>query len=330
MNNILEVKNLGINVAEYKSEKKLVEDVSFNVKKEGALGIVGESGCGKSITALSIMKLLSPPLKITSGEILFEKEGNKVDLINKGSSFMRKIRGNDISMIFQEPMTALDPLFTIEYQIMEVLKFHTNLSKKEMRQRALEMLVKVGIPQPDRVMKDYPHQLSGGMLQRIVISMALICNPKILIADEPTTALDVTIQAQILELINDLRVSYGTSVIMITHDLGVVAETCEDVLVLYAGQVVEEANVVDLFHNTAHPYTKGLIKAVKSLGDKSTELYTISGAVPMAGEYGKGCRFQNRCDVSIPICKTKMPELIDIGNGHKSRCWLNCGGDIDE
>lgn len=329
MKNILEIKNLGINVIEKKSTKELVKGISFDVKRKGSLGIVGESGCGKSITALSIMKLLSPPLKAVEGEILFDHGDSKVDLMKADSRFMRKIRGKEISMIFQEPMTALDPLFTIEYQIMEVLKFHTDLSQKEMRSKALEMLNKVGIPQADKVMKDYPHQLSGGMLQRIVISMALICNPKLLIADEPTTALDVTIQAQILELINDLRESHDTSVIMITHDLGVIAETCEDVLVFYAGQVVEQASVEDLFYNTAHPYTKGLIKAVKYLGDKSKDLFTIPGTVPMAGEFSPGCRFQNRCDVSLPICKTQAPELIDIGQGHKSRCWLQDRGNIN-
>lgn len=329
MNNILEIKNLGINVVEYKSEKALVEGVSFNVKKEGSLGIVGESGCGKSITALSIMKLLSSPLKIVEGEILFNNKEGQVDILKLNPAQMRKIRGNDISMIFQEPMTALDPLFTIEYQIMEVLKFHTKLSKKEMREKALEILTKVGIPQPARVMKDYPHQLSGGMLQRIVISMALICNPQLLIADEPTTALDVTIQAQILDLINELKSSFGTSVIMITHDLGVVAETCEDVVVLYAGQVVEEASVEELFHNTAHPYTKGLIKAVESLGDKTKDLYTIKGMVPMAGEYSSGCRFANRCRESLPICNIKPPRLLEVSEGHKCRCWLYDRGNID-
>lgn len=329
MKDILNIKNLEINVVQAKSEKTLVDDVSLKVKKKGSLGIVGESGCGKSITALSIMQLLSYPLKVTKGEILFNNNGEIVDIRKANNSQMRKIRGKEISMIFQEPMTALDPLFTIEEQITEVLKIHTNLNKKEMRDLALEMLIKVGIPRPDRVMKDYPHQLSGGMLQRVVISMALICNPKLLIADEPTTALDVTIQAQILELINELKVSYETSVIMITHDLGVIAETCDDVIVFYAGQVVEEANVADLFHNTAHPYTKGLIKAVESLGDKSIELFTIPGIVPVAGEFSSGCRFADRCNVSMPICKVKPPKLIEIAEGHKCRCWLHDRGNID-
>ncbi len=329
MENILEIKNLGIDVMGKQNNKELVKDVSFNVKRKGSLGIVGESGCGKSITALSIMKLLDSPLEVVEGEIFFNQDDKQIDIMEASPNEMRNIRGKDISMIFQEPMTALDPLFTIEYQIMEVLKFHTKLSKKEMREKALDMLVKVGIPQPDRVMKDYPHQLSGGMLQRIVISMALICNPKLLIADEPTTALDVTIQAQILELINELRQTNNTSVIMITHDLGVIAETCEDVIVFYAGQVVEEANVEELFYNTAHPYTKGLIKAVKFLGDKSKDLFTIPGTVPMAGEFSVGCRFENRCDVSLPICKTKAPRLVDISDGHKCRCWHYDGGNIN-
>lgn len=330
MNNILEIKNLGIDVVGAITEKVLVDDVSFNVKRKGSLGIVGESGCGKSITALAIMQLLTDPLKAVRGEILFNNNGEQIDIRKANNYNMRKIRGKEISMIFQEPMTALDPLFTIETQIIEVLKFHTKLKKKEMRDLALEMLVKVGIPHPNSVMKNYPHQLSGGMLQRVVISMALICNPKLLIADEPTTALDVTIQAQILELINELRVSYETSVIMITHDLGVIAETCEDVIVFYAGQVVEEATVKDLFHNTAHPYTKGLIRAVKSLGDKDKELFTIPGMVPVAGEFGRGCRFADRCDVSMPVCKIKAPRLIEISKGHKSMCWLYDRGNIVE
>lgn len=329
MSNILEIKNLGIDIIDNKSIKTLVDNVSFNVKRKGSLGIVGESGCGKSITALSIMNLLSHPLKATKGEILFNSNGDQIDIRKASNVFMRKIRGKEISMIFQEPMTALDPLFTIEDQIMEVLKFHTSLKKKEMRDLVLEMLTKVGIPQPDRVMKSYPHELSGGMLQRVVISMALICNPKLLIADEPTTALDVTIQAQILELINELKASYETSVIMITHDLGVIAETCEDVIVFYAGQIVEEAGIEDLFHNTAHPYTKGLINAVRSLGDKSKELFTIPGTVPVAGEFGKGCRFADRCDVSLPICKSKAPKLIEISEGHKCMCWLYDRGNIN-
>ncbi|MCK9444474.1 MAG: ABC transporter ATP-binding protein [Tissierellaceae bacterium] len=329
MDNILEVKNLNIDIVENKSTKSLVENVSFNVKRKGSLGIVGESGCGKSITAMSIMQLLSHPLKATKGKIIFNDGSKSIDMREANSNIMRKIRGKEISMIFQEPMTALDPLFTIEEQIAEVLKFHTDLKKVEMKKLVLEMLTKVGIPQPQRIMKNYPHQLSGGMLQRVVISMALILNPKLIIADEPTTALDVTIQAQILELINDLRSSYDTSIIMITHDLGVIAETCEDVIVFYAGQIVEEGNIMDIFHNTSHPYTKGLINAVRSLGDKETELFTIPGTVPVAGEFSKGCRFAERCGEAMAICREKEPELMEISPGHNTRCWLYNGGDTN-
>lgn len=322
MENILEVKNLSIDLAAKNSTKKLADNVSFNIGRKQSYGIVGESGCGKSITALSIMQLLSYPLKTSGGEIFFESESGKTDLLSLKNNEMRKLRGKEISMIFQEPMTALDPIFTIEQQIVEALKFHTDLNKNEMRSMALEMLKKVGIPRAEQILKEYPHQLSGGMLQRIMIAIALICRPRLLIADEPTTALDVTIQAQILELMNELKEIYDTSIIMITHDLGVIAETCEKVAVFYAGQVVEETDVVSLFHNTAHPYTTGLLKAVTSLGDKGRELYTIPGMVPAGGHTPKGCRFEERCGMSKDICRQKAPELVEIEKGHKCRCWL--------
>lgn len=328
MENLLEVKNIGIDLKTKDNYKKLADDVSFNIGKKQSFGIVGESGCGKSITALSIMQLLSYPLKVSSGQILFDSKKGKVDLLSLKNNEIRKIRGKEISMIFQEPMTALDPIFTIEQQIVETLKFHTNLSKKDMRSMALDMLKKVGIPRAEQILSEYPHQLSGGMLQRIMIAIALICKPKLLIADEPTTALDVTIQAQILELMNELKEFYDTSIIMITHDLGVIAETCERVAVFYSGQVVEEADAAVLFHNTAHPYTSGLLRAVTSIGDKSKELYTIPGMVPAGGHMPKGCRFEERCHRAMPICKEKAPELIEIEKGHKCRCWLyGEGGD---
>lgn len=328
MENLLEVKNIGIDLKTKDDYKKLVDDVSFNVGKKQSYGIVGESGCGKSITALSVMQLLSYPLKISSGQILFNSKDKKIDLLSLKSNEIRKIRGKEISMIFQEPMTALDPIFTIEQQIVETLRFHTSLSKKDMRNMALDMLQKVGIPRAEQILIEYPHRLSGGMLQRIMIAIALICKPKLLIADEPTTALDVTIQAQILDLMNELKEFYDTSIIMITHDLGVIAETCERVAVFYSGQVVEETDVAALFHNTAHPYTSGLLKAVTSIGDKSKELYTIPGMVPTGGYIPKGCRFEERCHRTMPICKEKAPELIEIEKGHKCRCWLYSeGGD---
>lgn len=327
MENLLEVKGLGIELKTKYSNKSLVDDVSFNIGKKQSYGIVGESGCGKSITALSIMHLLSYPLRTNNGQIFFDSENGKVDLLSLKNNEIRKIRGKEISMIFQEPMTALDPIFTIEQQIVETLGFHTKLSKKEMSNMALDMLKKVGIPRAEQILKEYPHQLSGGMLQRIMIAMALICKPRLLIADEPTTALDVTIQAQILDLMNELKESYDTSIIMITHDLGVIAETCEKVAVFYAGQIVEETDVVSLFHNTAHPYTKGLLKAVTSIGDKNKELFTIPGMVPAGGYIPKGCIFEERCSKAMAICKEKSPKLIEIEKGHKCRCWLHESGD---
>lgn len=328
MDNLLEVKSLNIDLITKGCTENLVDNVSFDIGKKQSYGIVGESGCGKSITALSIMQLLSYPLKVSGGEIFFDSESGSIDLLSLKNSEIRKIRGKEISMIFQEPMTALDPIFTIEQQIAETLKFHTNLNKKEMHGMALEMLKKAGIPRAEQILDEYPHQLSGGMLQRIMIAIALICKPKLLIADEPTTALDVTIQAQILDLMNELKESFGTSIIMITHDLGVIAETCERVAVFYAGQVVEETDVVSLFHNTAHPYTAGLLKAVTSLGDKSKTLYTIPGMVPAGGHMPKGCRFAERCGSVKEICRRETPVLAEIEKGHKCRCWLyGEGGD---
>ncbi|HBV68670.1 MAG TPA: peptide ABC transporter ATP-binding protein [Clostridiales bacterium] len=322
MSDLLSIKNLDIELTTKSSTKKLVDNVSFNVGKKQSYGIVGESGCGKSITALSIMQLLSYPLKTSNGKILFQPETESIDLLKLKNNEIRKLRGKEISMIFQEPMTALDPIFTIEQQIIETLKFHTDLNKAQMRDMSLNMLKKVGIPRAEQILKEYPHQLSGGMLQRIMIAIALICKPKLLIADEPTTALDVTIQAQILDLMNELKESYDTSIIMITHDLGVIAETCEKVAVFYAGQIVEETDVVSLFHNTAHPYSAGLLKAVTSLGDKSKNLYTIPGMVPTGGYAPVGCRFEERCDKAMEICRKRAPELIEIEDGHKCRCWL--------
>jgi oligopeptide/dipeptide ABC transporter ATP-binding protein len=263
--------------------------------------------------------LLTPPLMVTNGQIIFE---DKQDLLKLPESEMQKIRGKDISMIFQEPMTALDPLFTIGEQIAETVNLHSDLSKKDTTELCIEMLRKVGIPRPSEIMNEYPHELSGGMLQRVMIGIAMICNPKLLIADEPTTALDVTIQAQILDLMNNLKVTNDTSILMITHDLGVIAETCDRVAVLYAGQVVEEAVVNDIFHDTMHPYTEGLLKSVTSIDDRNKKLYSIKGMVPSVSEIPKGCRFADRCDMVKPICREKTPHLIDINSNHKCRCWL--------
>lgn len=327
MENLLKMRDLSIDL--YRGKKlplvKLVEGVDLDIGRRQTFGVVGESGCGKSITCSTIMGLLSFPLSVGQGSsIRFTKQdGESVEITDMNRAELQKLRGKDISMIFQEPMTALDPMYTIGEQIYETLRFHTSLTKSEMRAAALEMLNKVKIPRATEILNDYPHHLSGGMLQRVMIAIALINNPRLLIADEPTTALDVTIQAQILDLMNELRESYDTSVIMITHDLGVIAETCEIVAVFYAGQIVEQAPVVELFHAPAHPYTFGLLRSVMSLGSAEKTLYAISGQVPTAGHFAAGCRFADRCDRCMDRCRMGAPPLIDIGGGHLCRCWLH-------
>lgn len=327
MDHLLEIRNLSIELPQgrRKPPVKLVEGVDLTVRKKQNFGVVGESGCGKSITCSSIMGLLSFPLSLGQGSsIRFQQgDGREVEITGLSKAELRKLRGRDISMIFQEPMTALDPMYTIEEQICESLLFHASLSKAEMHDAALEMLRKVKIPRPEQILKDYPHHLSGGMLQRVMIAIALINNPRLLIADEPTTALDVTIQAQILDLMNELRESYDTSVIMITHDLGVIAETCEEVAVFYAGQVVEQSDVNTIFHAPAHPYTAGLLRSVLSLGGAQQELYTIQGTVPTAGNFSAGCRFADRCEHCMDICRNRAPALSEISSGHLCRCWLH-------
>ena len=327
MDHLLEIRNLSIELHQgrRKPPVKLVEGVDLTVRKKQNFGVVGESGCGKSITCSSIMGLLSFPLSLGQGSsIRFQQGyGREVEITGLSKAELRKLRGRDISMIFQEPMTALDPMYTIEEQICESLLFHASLSKAEMHDAALEMLRKVKIPRPEQILKDYPHHLSGGMLQRVMIAIALINNPRLLIADEPTTALDVTIQAQILDLMNELRESYDTSVIMITHDLGVIAETCEEVAVFYAGQVVEQSDVNTIFHAPAHPYTAGLLRSVLSLGGAQQELYTIQGTVPTAGNSSAGCRFADRCEHCMDICRNRAPALSEISPGHLCRCWLH-------
>ena len=327
MDHLLEIRNLSIELPQgrRKPPVKLVEGVDLTVRKKQNFGVVGESGCGKSITCSSIMGLLSFPLSLGQGSsIRFQQgDGREVEITGLSKAELRKLRGRDISMIFQEPMTALDPMYTIEEQICESLLFHASLSKAEMHDAALEMLRKVKIPRPEQILKDYPHHLSGGMLQREMIAIALINNPRLLIADEPTTALDVTIQAQILDLMNELRESYDTSVIMITHDLGVIAETCEEVAVFYAGQVVEQSDVNTIFHAPAHPYTAGLLRSVLSLGGAQQELYTIQGTVPTAGNFSVGCRFADRCEHCMDICRNRAPALSEISPGHLCRCWLH-------
>jgi oligopeptide/dipeptide ABC transporter ATP-binding protein len=294
-----------------------VDDCSFAVSRGQTIGIVGESGCGKSVTSLSIMRLIpNPPGQISGGKIIFEGQ----DLLTLSDAAMRKIRGNKISMIFQEPMTSLNPVYTIGDQISEVFRLHRNASKSEARERTIEILRKVRMPSPEKRVDEYPHQLSGGMRQRVMIAMALACEPSLLIADEPTTALDVTIQAQILDLINHLREETGMACILITHDLGVVAETCDFVAVMYGGKIVESAPVRELFANPRHPYTQGLLRSIPRLGKHTKRLSTIPGMVPSLGQFPPGCRFQDRCSHKKPICEEKLPELRSVSVEAKAAC----------
>lgn len=297
-----------------------VDGVSFSLYEGEILGVVGESGCGKSVTSLSIMGLVpSPPGKITGGEIVYKEQ----DLTTFSQKEFRKIRGKDIAMIFQEPMTSLNPLFTIGNQLTEAIAIHNkDWSKKQIRARAIEMMKLVGLPRAEELFKDYPHQLSGGMRQRVMIAMALVCDPAILIADEPTTALDVTIQAQILALMKDLNRRLNTAVMMITHDLGVVAETCERVVVMYGGKIVEEGLVEEIFKNPQHPYTKGLIQSIPDMRYKKQRLYAIPGNVPKPGSVKQGCRFAERCEFAFERCRLEEPLLYVVSPEHKSRCFL--------
>ena len=304
---------------------KAVNDVSFSLNKGHTLGIVGESGCGKSITSLSVMRLIdSPPGKIVGGKILFKGE----DLLAKSEEEMRRVRGKRIAMIFQEPMTSLNPVYTVGRQIEEALLIHESMTKKEAKRRALEMLRLVRIPLPEKRFDEYPHQLSGGMRQRVMIAIALACSPELLICDEPTTALDVTIQAQILALIDELKEKTGTSVIMITHDLGVISEIADEVLIMYAGEIVEYAPKTQLFQNPLHPYTQGLIACVPKLGRDSDRLQTIEGTVPSFDDMPAGCTFWPRCPFAESICKEKKPPLIDCGN-RTVRCHRYAGKEED-
>lgn len=299
-----------------------VDHIHFHIDEGEILALVGESGCGKSVTSLSIMGLVpSPPGKITSGQILLDD----VDLTKIPEKQMRSIRGKEVAMIFQEPMTSLNPLYTIGNQLIEAILLHKKgLKKKQAKNEAIEMLKLVGLPRVEEIMKDYPHQLSGGMRQRVMIAMALLCNPKLLIADEPTTALDVTIQAQILKLLKELNQQFKTAVLLITHDLGVVAEACERVIVMYSGQIVEEAPVNEIFNNPQHPYTKGLIQSVPDMRYKKESLYSIKGNVPKPGSIEKGCRFAPRCEFAMERCFNENPSLYEIESSlvHKSRCFL--------
>lgn len=316
---ILEVKGLKTYFTTKKGISKAVDGIDFVLNKGETLGIVGESGCGKSMTSLSILRLIpSPPGKITGGSILFKGK----DLVTLPESEMRKVRGNDISMIFQEPMTSLNPVIPVGEQIAEAIRLHQKLAKKAAWEKAVEMLKIVGIPSPEKRAKQEPFQLSGGMRQRVMIAMALACSPEILIADEPTTALDVTIQAQILEIIKNLQKQLGMGVIMITHDLGVVAETCDQVVVMYAGNIVEHTSSKELFANPKHPYTQGLLESLPNITEDVEELKTIEGTIPSPYNLPIGCRFSSRCPHRKDICVEVNPELFDVSLDTKVRCWL--------
>jgi oligopeptide/dipeptide ABC transporter ATP-binding protein len=322
---LLEVRDLRTWFSTDAGLARAVDGVSFHVDPGETLGIVGESGSGKSVTSLSIMRLIpEPPGKIQPGsEILFRgSAGGVEDLAQASEERMRHIRGNDIAMIFQEPMTSLNPVFTVGAQIIESLRLHQGLSKWDARDRAIEMLKLVGIPIPEQRVDEYPHQLSGGMRQRVMIAMALSCDPKLLIADEPTTALDVTIQAQILELLNRLQEELGMAIMLITHDLGVIAETCDRVIVMYAGQVVEEGPVDEVFHDPQHPYTEGLLRSIPRMGQSVDRLAVIPGLVPSPAAWPIACRFHERCPYGWELCEQKEPPLFELGPGRKSKCWL--------
>jgi oligopeptide/dipeptide ABC transporter ATP-binding protein len=305
---------------------RAVDGVDFTIEPEKTLGMVGESGCGKSVTARSIMGLIPiPPGKIEAGEILYHRNGDVIDLTKldpKGPE-MRSIRGNEIAMIFQEPMTSLNPVYTIGRQIMEAIILHQQLRKKQARNKAIAMLRAAGIPSPEQRVDEYPHQLSGGMRQRAMIAMALSCNPSLLIADEPTTALDVTIQAQVLGLMNNLRREFKAAILFITHNLGVIAKMADDVVVMYLGRIVEGASVRNIFHDPRHPYTQGLMNSIPSLAATSKErLIPIEGVVPDPLEFPQGCGFEPRCPRSMEVCRERVPVLKEVAPGHGVACWL--------
>ncbi|MDF1509486.1 ABC transporter ATP-binding protein [Robertmurraya sp. DFI.2.37] len=316
---LLEVKNLKTHFHTERGQITAVDGITFHLNEGEIVGVVGESGCGKSVMSQSIMRLYDE--KYTAkyeGEILFQGE----NLLNLSKAMMQKIRGNDLSMIFQDPLSSLNPVYTIGDQIRESLMIHQNLNKREAQQKAIEMLRLTGIPAPEKRINEYPHQLSGGMQQRVMIAIALSCQPKLLIADEPTTALDVTIQAQILDLIAELNAQLGMGVIFITHDLGVVAEICTRVMVMYLGQIVEETDTDCLFSEPLHPYTRGLIKSIPQLeGERLQKLYTIDGTVPSLQKVPHGCRFASRCPYADELCKEQAPELEAYSPTQKVRCW---------
>lgn len=314
---LLEAKGLRTTFYTERGTFDAVDGIDFHIDKGETLGVVGESGCGKTVTALSLLRLVSyPPGRITAGEVWFEGE----DLIKKTEAQMRAIRGDKISMIFQEPMTSINPLFTVGQQIGETLKIHRKMGKAEARERSIELVKLVGIPRPEKIVDDYPHQLSGGMRQRVMIAIALACGPGLLIADEPTTALDVSIQAQILDLMRELKDKIETSIMMITHALGVIAEVADRVVVMYAGQIVENSPVRDLFKNPLHPYTEGLLKSVPRVDGKVGHIVPIKGMVPDLVDPPSGCRFSPRCVYRKEVCSAAAPGLVSAGGGREVRC----------
>ncbi|MEC0169700.1 ABC transporter ATP-binding protein [Paenibacillus graminis] len=311
----------GLSTVFYTEEGKVtaVDHVSFQVREGETVCIVGESGCGKSVTAMSVMGLVEAPGgQVNGGQIDFAGE----DLLRLDKNTLRAIRGNEIAMIFQEPMSSLNPVMKIGEQIMEPLMVHLKLTKKQARIRAIELITQVGIARPEQIFGSYPHELSGGMLQRIMIAIAVSCNPKLLIADEPTTALDVTIQAQILDMLREFKESGGMSILLITHDLGVVAEMADYVIVMYSGQIVEEGGVVELFNHPKHPYTRGLLKSKPVVGQRLEELYSIPGQVPNPLTLEPSCYFHDRCEHCMPVCRSRQPLLKELGGGQKTACWL--------
>jgi len=321
MEKLLEVKNLAVSFQTFFGEVEAVRNISFDVGKKETVAIVGESGCGKSVTANAIMQLLPmPPAFFKGGEIRLNGE----NLLNKSEKEMQRIRGNQISMIFQDPMTSLNPTMKIGKQIIEGLVKHKHVSHEEARKKAIEMLDLVAVPQPEKRINQYPHEFSGGMRQRVMIALAMISDPELLIADEPTTALDVTVQAQILDLMKSLQEKSGMSIILITHDLGVVADMSDRVVVMYAGQIVEQGTTQDIFYNPSHPYTEKLLASVPRLDMKRDEsLHSIAGTPPDLYIPPKGCAFYDRCDHAMKVCKDHMPEFFQHSSTHCSRCWLN-------
>jgi oligopeptide/dipeptide ABC transporter ATP-binding protein len=319
MNTLLKVENLQTQF----NSAKAVNGVSFTIEEGSVLGIVGESGCGKSVTALSIMRLIQLPGEISGGKVIFHDEDEEIDLLTLSDKQLEKILGNRISMIFQDPMTSLNPVLSIGYQIMETLRVHRGLSSKEARKQTIYLLQRVGIANAKQRINDYPHEFSGGMRQRVMIAMAVACQPKLLIADEPTTALDVTIQAQILNLLREFKNESGMSIIIITHDLGVVAQLADQVAVMYAGRIVENAPVADIFERPQHPYTQALVASIPRLGEQPERLQTIEGAPPrLQREDYIGCSFYPRCPFRISICHEKRPILTEIRAGQSAACWV--------